>query len=397
MPLRVLYSFPHGIGEAGIGFTAWQQATQLAAAGHDVRVSAASVARPLTAGTRVTTTMVVAGRRIPHRVLGVDRTMALHDSLTARMLRRSRETFDVVHVWPGAALHTTAAAHERGITVVREVPNTRTSHAYEVVAQELDRIGMVLPYEHSHSRNPARLALEEREYGAVDGLLVPSEAVLQSFLGSGTPPECLLRHRYGYDPATAPEQRPRRDPGAPLVLAFVGRCEPRKGLHHALAAWRASGLGESGGQLLIAGTFVTGYRELLPDLLSVPGVRALGFVTDTTSVYAAADVLVLPTVEEGSALVTYEAQAWGCALAVSDASGAVVTHGQQGLVHPAGDVATLTTQLRLLGTDPRTRTRLQDGAWAHRGELTWAAAERALVAAYETAIERRRRGHVTPR
>ncbi len=385
MALRVLYSFPHALGGPGIGFTAWQQANALIEAGHDVRLSVASVHRALPPGTAVRTSMVWAGRRVPHRVLGVDRTLARHDARTAQLLRRTQEPFDIVHVWPGAALRTTQAAHEAAIPVVREAPNTHTAHAYEVVAQELGRIGMALPPGHSHRHNPARLAMEEREYASVDGLLVPSEAVRASFLERGTAPERLLRHRYGYDAATAPERPPARHSQAPLVLAFVGRCEPRKGLHHALAAWRASGVGERGGQLLIAGTFVAGYRELLAEGLRAAGVRELGFQDDLDNIYAQADALILPTVEEGSALVTYEAQAWGCALVVSGASGAVVTHDVEGLVHDAGDVETLTAHIRALG-DPATRRRLQAGAWAHRSDLTWPAAGGGLVNAYETAI-----------
>ncbi|NYK46330.1 glycosyltransferase, partial [Salmonella enterica subsp. enterica serovar Typhimurium] len=85
------------------------------------------------------------------------------------------------------------------------------------------------------------------------------------------------------------------------------------------------------------------YRALLADELADPTVRVLGFSDDVGAVLAASDVLVLPTIEEGSALVTYEAQGTGCVPLVSTAAGAMLDHDVQGLVHEPRDVATLTT------------------------------------------------------
>ena len=73
----------------------------------------------------------------------------------------------------------------------------------------------------------------------------------------------------------------------------------------------------------------------------------------------AADVLVLPSFEEGSALVTYEARAAGCVLAVSDRTGAPATHGHDALVHPAGDVAALQGHLGALHRDGALREALR--------------------------------------
>ena len=51
----------------------------------------------------------------------------------------------------------------------------------------------------------------------------------------------LLRHRYGYDPADFGTNG--ADHGSrPFTVGFVGRGEPRKGLHLALNAWLDSGL-----------------------------------------------------------------------------------------------------------------------------------------------------------
>ena len=50
------------------------------------------------------------------------------------------------------------------------------------------------------------------------------------------------------------------------------------------------------------------------------------------------NILVLSSIEEGSALVTSEARASGCVLLVSEAAGAICTHMENALVHRVGDV-----------------------------------------------------------
>jgi glycosyltransferase involved in cell wall biosynthesis len=96
----------------------------------------------------------------------------------------------------------------------------------------------------------------------------------------------------------------------------------------------------------------------------------------------ASDVLILPSVEEGSALVTYEAQACGCVLLVSDAAGARVENGRHGFVHAVGDVSTLTEHLRALHDDPALLASLRRHVVADAPRLTWRAAGRKLHAVY---------------
>jgi glycosyltransferase involved in cell wall biosynthesis len=94
------------------------------------------------------------------------------------------------------------------------------------------------------------------------------------------------------------------------------------------------------------------------------------------------DVFVLPSVEEGSALVTYEARACGAVLVVSHATGARCLDGVEGLVHAPGDVAALTAHLRALSTDPKLLRRLRRTSLAGIGELSWAGAGAELVRIY---------------
>jgi D-inositol-3-phosphate glycosyltransferase len=379
--VRVLYTFPHPIGRPGIGTTAFHQVEGLAEHGAEVVLMCTNVVREPQGVSTTLTTLEVGGIRIPHRAIGVDRAYRVHDRRVAARLRRLVD-IDLVHVWPTATLATARAASPLGIPVFREVPNTHTAYAFETVARELDRLGMTPIAGHSHTFDPRTLAREEAEYDAADVLLMPSEFSRRTFLDRGLPAEKLVLHQYGYDARRFFPSREGRPAARPLTVLFAGRCEPRKGLHYALEAWLASGAAE-GGTFLICGDFVPGYREAVAPLLDHPSVQVRGFVDDMAAVMRDSDVLILPSVEEGSALVTYEAQACGSVLAVSDAAGARCEHLEHGLVHAAGDVAALTEHLRLLASDGELLARLRAASLARIEELTWSRAGRLLVEAYE--------------
>lgn len=399
---RVLYSFPTRLGTTGIGTTAYEQVAGLARDGHDVTVVCGSLERPLPAGVAVRETMRVASARVPYRLVGKDRALAHHDRRVARLLAAAPDRHDVVHAWPLGAEATLAAAQEHGVASVLERPNAHTAFAFAAVAEVLDELGLEPEPGSPHRPDRARLAREEREYALADALLCPSDFVARTFRERGVPAARLLRHRYGCDPARFAGARAGdadRAPGggpAPLTVLFAGRGEPRKGLHLALRAWMACGAADEGGRFVVAGAIDPSYRPVLAGLLAHPSVHELGFVDDVPACMRAADVLVLPSVEEGSALVTYEARAAGCVLVVSDRTGAPATHGHDALVHAAGDVAALREHLGALHRDVALRQALRRRSVEGAGELTWAAAAEVLAGCYD-AVRARRAGAVLSR
>ena len=379
-PPRVLFSFPGRIGTAGIGTTAWHQATGLARRGAEVLLACGSVERPLPGVHVVAETMRAAGRNIPYRAVGVDRAIAVHDWRVARLLLAGGH-FDVVHAWPGGGARTLRAARVRGIPGFLERPNAHTAFGFEVVARECERLGMRLAASSPHAFDPVKLAREEREFAAAQALLCPSDFVAATHAARGEDGRRLLRHRYGYDPDRF-SPAARRGPRLGLAVTFLGRLEPRKGVHVALEAWRRAGLGRCAGRLVLCGRMEPGYDAVLAPLLAQPGVELRPHVANPADLLRASDVLVLPSLEEGSALVTYEARACGAVLLVSDRSGACARHRHDALIHAAGDAEALTHQLRSLAEESGLLDRLRARSLAGIGELTWDAAAAALLDAY---------------
>jgi glycosyltransferase involved in cell wall biosynthesis len=140
-----------------------------------------------------------------------------------------------------------------------------------------------------------------------------------------------------------------------VAVLYVGRLAPEKGVDVLVAA--------AGG--LDADVLVAGSGRVLEVLRAdaPANVRFLGDVDrdDLPTLYAAADVLCLPSRSEPWGMTLNEGAAAGLALVASDAAGAareLVREGENGYVVPAGDVAALRSALAALAADPDMRARM---------------------------------------
>jgi glycosyltransferase involved in cell wall biosynthesis len=383
--VRVLYSFPHKLGAGRICYTAWQQVNGLAAAGTELTVFPASLSRPLAPGVTVSPTLARGKLRIPYKLLGSNRAFALHDYIVSRRIEKLAGQIDIIHTWPLGALETLKAAARLGIPTVLERPNAHTGFAMEVVQKECERLGVALPRDHEHAYNARKLYKEEEEYRLATRLLCPSDFVLKTFMDKGFAKEQLVRHIYGYDEkAYYPSTEPR-DPKRGLTILFVGVCAVRKGLHYALEAWLRSPASKEG-TFLIAGDFLPAYQEKLAPMLSHSSVKVLGHRNDVPELMRKADILILPTIEEGSALVASEARASGCVLLVSEAAGAVCRHMENALVHRVGDIKALAEHIAMLHEDRPLLESLRMASLRTAPEITWTAAGARLLDAYRETI-----------
>ena len=384
-PVRVLYSFPHKIGEGRICYTAWQQVKGLCAAGADVTVFPAVVHRPLPFASKVRPTLARGRLRIPFKALGSMRAWALHDHIVARRLERLAGEIDIVHTWPMGALETLKTAARLGIPTVLERPNAHTRFAYDVVQKECDRLGVSLPPDHEHAYKADVLSKEEDEYRLADRLLCPSEFTLRTFVDQGFQPAQLVRHLYGYDETVYYPSETARNSKPGLTMLLVGVCAVRKGVHFALDAWLRSPAHRNG-TFLIAGEFLPAYREKLAAQLAHPSVHVLGHRNDVPELMRKSDILVLPSIEEGFGLVCADAMGSGCVPLVSDACTDICQHMQNALVHRVADVDALTQHITLLDEDRSLLARLRSAALSSAPEFTWTAAGEKLLKVYREIV-----------
>jgi glycosyltransferase involved in cell wall biosynthesis len=385
-PVRVLYSFPLRLGADRICYTAWQQVNGLAAAGANLLVFPASLGRSVPEGVRVSPTLAWGDFRLPYRVVGTMRAVAMHDRIVARRIENLAGQIDVIHTWPLGALETLKTAARLGIPTVLERCNAHTGFAMEVVQQECDRLGVVLPPDHEHAYDAKKLQREEAEYSLATRLLCPSEFVVKTFLDKGYNREQLVRHIYGYDEKVYYPGNEPRDPKRGLTMLFVGVCAVRKGVHYALEAWLKSPASKNG-TFLIAGEFLPSYQEKLAPMLAHPSVKVLGHRNDVPELVRKSDILILPSIEEGFGLVITEAMGSGCVPLASEACTEICDHMKTGLMHRIGDVEALTQHITMLHEDRALLGKLRAAGLEVAPSVTWTAAGRVLLDAYRETIE----------
>ena len=385
--LRVLYSFPHRLGTGRISHTAWQQVAGASKAGADVTVFASSLKErfPHDLKVQVRQTLGFGNLRMPFKVVGSMRAFALHDAIVAQRLRKLAGHVDIIHTWPLGALRTLKVAKELGIPTVLERANAHTRFAYEVVQRECARLGVALPPGHEHAYNPEILRIEEEEYELADAMLCPSDFVVKTFIDKGFEPDKLVRHAYGFNENVYHADPQSRRPDGNVTMLFVGVCAVRKGVHFALEAWLRSPASEKG-TFLIAGEFLPAYAEKLSSMLSHPSVRVLGHRNDVPELMRKSDVLILPTLEEGSPLVVAEGMASGCVPLVSEVCTEICVHMKTGLVHRVGDVRALTHHITMLHEDRGLLNRLREESLRSAPEFTWIQAGAKLLQAYRQAL-----------
>jgi glycosyltransferase involved in cell wall biosynthesis len=148
-----------------------------------------------------------------------------------------------------------------------------------------------------------------------------------------------------------------------LVLGFVARIVPDKGIHELLDAQRALANEFPDLYLLLVGELERDHPlnpAILGYLNSAPRLLCVGFQRDVAPYLATMDVLVHPSYREGLPTVPLEASAMGVPVVSTDIPGCVdaVENGQTGILVPPQDSAALTDAIRVLLLDPQLRSRM---------------------------------------
>ncbi|SDY32870.1 glycosyltransferase family 4 protein [Halopenitus persicus] len=230
--------------------------------------------------------------------------------------------------------------------VERSSSHIRTQ--WEILSREYQRHNAVSP-----PLSEDAVADEEQEYEAADYIVTPSEFAYQSFLDRGFDERSVKCIPFGVDPP--PTTSCSRDSETVRFL-FAGNVSIRKGIPYLLEAWDKVDLPDA--ELAIASEVEKDLRPLISDYEERNDVRLLGWVDDLEDCFNRSSVFVFPSLEEGSAIVTYEAMAAGLPLITTYNSGWVGEDGVHGIEVPAADSGSLANALRKLYDDASERRRM---------------------------------------
>jgi len=302
---------------------------------------------------------------------------------------------DVFLYYRTTGLTTVARLKARGsrtLCVLEEV-NSHVKVFQNLMREECEKLGYM---RHSVSRRDTDLLL--RAYDEADLILCPSSFVKRSFESQGFASNKLAMVNFGFGLKNhASRARNECNGDGVFRMLYVGQLHYRKGVRYAVEAFKR--LRHPRKELLIVGpmTPTSGLEKT-----SMPaGVRFAGVLKgeDLQAAYNAASVFVLPTLEDGSALVQAEAMAVGLPVITTTHSGGddFITDREQGLVVPPADVDALTDALQELADSPELCSKLGEAALTRAREMGgWDVAAGKLVAAFEHAMLSRGQSNQAP-
>jgi glycosyltransferase involved in cell wall biosynthesis len=274
---------------------------------------------------------------------------------------------DTAYVFNGAGLEVLEHARRHGWRTILEQTAAPIEFDEQLLAEER---GLWPGWEYGGASPHAWRPLAEREkaeWELADEILCGSDFVVNRLAEAGGPAERTAVVPYGargedFHPAT-----PRLHLDGLHVL-FVGTICLRKGIQYLMEAAQR------------LGTRHVQFRAVGPVRVAECAVRRLADALEMTGPvprseiaqqYAWADVLVLPSLSEGSANVAYEAMACGLPVITTPNAGTVVRDGCEGFVVPIRDADAIAERIEELAGDRDLLGELSQSAVARATEFTW--------------------------
>jgi glycosyltransferase involved in cell wall biosynthesis len=256
----------------------------------------------------------------------------------------------------GAGLAAGRETKRRGAVYIADTGTTHVACRAALLREEFARHG--LDYRIDNQTIHWR---QIEEYETADAVVVPSTFVKQSFAQQGFPAEKVRVIPYGV--RTTHFHKVSRPPDDCFRVLFVGALSIRKGARYLFQAFRE--LPHRKKELVIVGKVLDEVRPLAAEFRDLD-VKFMGVVPNTKlrHLYSSSHAFVLPSVEEGLAMVMAEALACGCPVIASVNTGAadLFSCGQEGFIVPARDSRAIRDCLTRLVDEPELRERMSAAA-----------------------------------
>ena len=291
----------------------------------------------------------------------------IYASLDRHVAEHHLQELDAVYAYEDSAATTFQRAKQQGILCLYDLPIAfyRTSHA--LLAQEAERFPDLASALQVTQEPTWKIERKEQEIQLADHIFVPSSFVENSLLEAGINKEKISVITFGA-PIDYFQPQPKNDKF--FRVLFVGRVEPRKGVHYLLQAWQELKFSQS--ELLLVGIndfpegWLERYTEEIRYISSVPHASLNQY-------YSSANVLVLPSLVEGLALVQLEALACGIPLITTPNAGGsdIITDGIEGFIVPIRDTEMLKEKLEWCYQHPLELAEMGRAARRKAEQLTW--------------------------
>ncbi|HEY6377406.1 MAG TPA: glycosyltransferase family 4 protein [Edaphobacter sp.] len=302
------------------------------------------------------------------------------DEWTLRKLSREQAP-DAFIAISGAGLKTGREVQRRGGRFICDRGSSHPRYQEQIIRDEYQRWGVSRPI--TDIRDILR---EEKIFDIADAITVPSSFAARSFVESGIPPEKI--HRIPYGVLLESFFRTGEPPTDRFEVLFAGSVCLRKGFPYLLQAFAQ--LQHPAKRLRVAGALHPDIKMVL-NRLPLEQVEFLGPVSQPhlATLMSTSHVMVLPSIEEGLALVQGQALACGCPVLCSTNTGGedLFSDGVEGFIVPVRDPMALADRMQQLADDPALQSRMSEaalrrvrsiGGWSDYGDQ-WEALLKTMV------------------
>ena len=240
----------------------------------------------------------------------------------------------ILYAYEDGALQTFSAGNQAGLTCAYDLPIAYWSLRKQLFSEEIERYPEWASTMRGTTDSPEKLNRKTEEAKLADLIICPSDFVKDSI-----PPEVAEPSKIAVVPFGSPAISANRnaykinDVSKPLSVLFVASMSQRKGLADLFSAIRMMPAGSI--VLKVIGAPVLPlefYRKRGPEfdyLGTMPRENVLQHMRE-------ADVMVLPSIAEGRALVTQEALSQGLPIIITPNTGAedLIVPGENGFMVP---------------------------------------------------------------
>ena len=284
------------------------------------------------------------------------------DRWTLRQLQ-SASTPQALIALSGSGLLTGRFLQANGGVFICDRGSSHQRYQEQIVSDEYRRWGVDRPV--TDMRDIVR---EEEIYATADAITVPSTFAARSFLESGVPAEKV--HVIPYGVRLERFTKTAETPKGSFRVLFAGSVSLRKGVPYLLEAFAR--VRHPNKLLQVAGSMHPDMKGVL-ERLPREHVEFLGSVDQArlAELMSVSHVMVLPSIEEGLALVQGQALACGCPVIASTNTGGedLFTHEKEGFIVPIRDVNALEDRMQQLADNPDLQERMSSAALARVGHL----------------------------
>lgn len=268
----------------------------------------------------------------------------IHDLFDRIAAARLKKGADIVIC---SGLRTLEKARKFGAITIAERGSSHILYQNKILQEEYQKYNVrVEPFMLAH---PKIIEDELREYQQIDYISIPSSFVRRTFLEYGVSESKIIQVPYGVDLSSF-KQIPKNDNVFRIV--FAGGMCLRKGVHYLLQAFAELNLSNS--ELLLIGSL---RDQIRPFFKKYEGkFKWLGRIPqrELYRYYSQGSVFVMPSIEEGLALVQPQAMACGLPVICTTNTGGedIIRNGVDGFVIPIRSVEALKEKLVYLYKNP---------------------------------------------